>query len=128
MFGALSSSDIPGTYTPTEMVSIIVCYLALFGNSSISHTQIVCQLRPEAFVYPNINEGVRVYCVAGELSAFVLTRGVYSRFCPFSLKIAPEGVYSRGIKGIASTRTTVFRYETPPQGFLCLYGSTYEKS
>ena len=62
--------------------------LPVFGNSSISHTQVTCQLGPGAFTPKNDRVG-RLLCGRCVLRIFVLTGGVYSGFCPFSLKMAP---------------------------------------
>ena len=112
MFCSLSASDV-ACFAVTQTVHVLLCYafaqnmflpthqlsyakhpFVCFGNSSISHAQMICQLGPGAFTLKTIGAAFPVS--PGRFCIFVLTGVVYSEFCPFSLKIAPfdRGTFS----------------------------------
>ena len=120
MFGSLSASDFVGfavvaqNFTnphPRHEVSHENHAFACFGHSSMSRTQMICQLGPGAFTKKMIGGGV--YCEAGAfLRVLCFDRERLLRIAPVSLKIAPRGVYRErsvyshyyGIPGILERR------------------------
>ena len=106
MFGSLSASDF--LFLPSfRKTSGIDIYLPTYQLSTFLRQASLCLLpkqapsptlpaRPQAFAQRNIGGGRLLMCGMGILRIFALLGGVYSGFCPFSLKTAPRAFITVG--------------------------------